>query len=54
MKRLKGKGQFLRPRTARTNQPIHTKLGTFDYLVDTTNLAEFGDGQMGGVVWTKG
>jgi hypothetical protein len=54
MKCLKGKGHFSRPRTAHTNQPIHTKLGTFDQLVHTTNLANFGLDQMEGFVWAMG
>jgi hypothetical protein len=30
---FKGEESLFRPRTARTNQPINTKRGTFDYLV---------------------
>jgi hypothetical protein len=54
IKRSKGKAHSSRPRTARTNQPINTKLGTLDKLVNITNPAKFGDGRMRGVVWTMG
>jgi hypothetical protein len=51
MKHSKSKGPFSRPRTARTNQPINTKLNTFDQLVHTINLVNVDLDRMRGVVW---
>jgi hypothetical protein len=51
---LKRKGSFSRLRTACINPPINTKLGTFEYLVNTTNLVKFGYKRMGEVVWASG
>jgi hypothetical protein len=36
----RGEGSFFTTSRARTNLPINTDLGTFDYLVHITNLAE--------------
>jgi hypothetical protein len=48
---FKRKGSFSRPHRARTTQPIYTKLGTFDYLVHITHLANFGHDWPLRVVW---
>ena len=49
-----GKAKISRPHTARTNQPINTRIGTFGNVHHTTNRATFGHDRARGVVRARG